>query len=175
MRQAYQQVEQAQRDLRYWAHNYSQTLAGHPPGQKYSQEVCTYTANAVKHLARARRYVEQALGASRDDAVQGRIDRFAQSLAYLHLEWQALECLIEAADHVALADTAGDSPAGDKELEAAELKLKAARKLSRRRQELAARAPGCGLYWDVTGSGPAKVFKASQIDGWFDLVARRRR
>jgi len=176
MRKAYEQVELAQPDLRYWARNYSLMPTRMKPGQPYSRQLQEYAVTAVVHLEQAQHHVQSALRTSEDHAVCGRITRFSRSLEYTLLEWQALNHVIEASQHVAKANAVAGEAAFEQELGAAEHLLKVARALSHRRQGLIDADPGSNLYWDVTGAtGPYGVFKASQIDGWMQLLAEKRR
>ena len=176
MRKAYEQVELAQPDLRYWAQNYSLVPTRMKPEQTYSEQLREYAAKAVEHFKQAQDHVQSALKVCEDQAVRDRITRFSRSLEYTLLEWRVLNDIIEASQHVAKASAATDKAAVEQELNAAEHLLKVAQGLSRKRQELVDAEPGSSLYWDVTGAtGPYGVFKASQIDDWMHLVAEKRR
>lgn len=176
MRKAYEQVELAQPDLRYWARNHSLVPTRMKPGQPYSAQLREYAAKAAEHFEQAQQHVQSALRTSEDRAVRDRITRFSRSLEYTLLEWRALNHMIQASQHVAKADAAANKAAFEQELDAAEHLLDVAQGLSRRRQELVDAEPGSSLYWDVTGAtGPYGVFKASQIDGWMQLVTEKRK
>ena len=174
MRKAYEAVERAQPDFRYWAHNHAVVAALHPAGERYAPQATTYAAGALECLEAARPHVGRALSLASDDGMRRRINRFAESLAYVHLEWQAVGALIEVARQVHAAEAASDAADYLEQLDAAGRVLQEASELEKQRQTLAQGAPGCGLYWDVTGLGPANVIKASQIEAWRKLLAERR-
>jgi len=175
MRSAYEEVELAQPDLRYWAHNYSLSATRLPAGRRFPQELRDYVANAKRHLEQAEHYVQLASNVTRSTCVRNRIMRFWQSLAYTQLEWTTLGLVVEASEHLAQTEFAEDAEAYRQKLDAAERLLGRARELSDRRQELAASAPGSGLYWDVTGSsGPYGLFKDTQIDDWLNVICEKR-
>lgn len=168
MQEAYRYVEQAHPDLRYWKKNVAKDLQNHPVGEPYSAEVRDYARNAVWHLTKAQDRLQEARGLLKSQDVRSRMDRFEQSLDYTLIGWQALADTIEGTRHLAAARAVSDDSQRAKELDAAEKKLKSAQDLSRRRDQLAAENPGCGLYWDAIGGSPSSLVKTSRIKKWLD-------
>jgi hypothetical protein len=174
MRAAYEEVEQAQPDLRYWKHNIAKNLASHPVSAPYPQEVSDYAAHAVENLALARRRVEQAQRLADNRALSGRIDRFARSLAYVDLEWRVVHHLTEGSRQFAQAQMTGEAATRIGGLREAQSQFEEAKRLSDRRDELAAEPAAWEFYWDVNGRGPTCLFKASQVRDWLEKVRESR-
>jgi len=172
MRQVYKEVELAQPMLQYWRGNpIRKELHRLPAGQKYTDQIKEYACNTIMHLRQAEQYIQQAMSQAHNEAVRGRIKRFAQSLKYLFIEWKALTHLIEGAEHVAQADLAADKTIRTKELNAAEAEIKLAKELSDQRTNMAKEIHNWGLYWDVVAGTPASIFRERQINDWLKLIA----
>ncbi len=175
MRRAYGDVEKAQPTLQYWKTNILKEIHDHPAGQLYPDDVKAYVANAIVHLEQAEGYARQAHGQAVETVVRERIDRFERSLAYLLLEYRALNYMIAGAEYVVGLKEVADQQARSAMLEKAKEKFKAAKVLSKQRNQMAkaCESTGCELYWDIVGGAPANIFRDRRIDEWLKLVAEK--
>ena len=164
MRQAYENVEIAQPDLKYFKeinklHQNYVTLE-----QRYSQEKLEYALNALKHFDIANGYIEQAIAKAGDEKIVGRVKRFAKSLYYVELEYKGLVEIAESISHMAKADNAVNEIDYKTELKLAQAKLDKVKAISKERNGLWQENPGDGFYWDITFKGSYCVFVDPDID-----------
>ncbi len=172
MRQAYEEVERAQPILQYWSKNPLINLHIVPAGQPYPEKIVEYVPNVVNHLSQAKELIEKARQETSDQTVLARIGRFDQSTSYVLLEYQVLSHLIEAAAIKGRLEKTADTKAYQDELAGMEQHIQAAKKLSDQREDWVRSDFASGLYWDVVAGTPGRLFVASKIDDWLDLLNR---
>ncbi len=174
MRQAYEEVELAQPDLRYWYYSFPIKIAGMPIGGDYTPEMMDYVANATKHLSKAEACVKrQMLMVDNSKAVHDRMRRFRDSVTYTLLGWEGFSDFIEIAQRLSNATTASDLDENAKQLEAARHFLQIAQTKNQYRQGLIGNHPtGSGLFWDLSASDGKPIFLSSdsQLQGYVKLV-----
>ena len=174
MRQAYQAVEQAQPDMRYWSNHCARKLERQPAGNSYSDEVRGYAASVVPILGQALEFARTAYDATAERAIRDKTDCFVRSIDYLREEWQVIIHLGQGAEDMATADAASDESGFRAALDAAEAQFREAKRLSDKRNETASDLSRAYLYWDVTGDGLSLLYQASQVSDWLNLVAEKR-
>jgi len=164
MRQAYENVELAQPDLKYFKESNKLYLDKVTLEERYSQKRLEYALNALKYFGIANGYIKQALANAGDEKIVGRIKRFAKSLYYVELEYKGLLEIAEAVSHTIKADNAVSEIDYKTELKLAQQKLDKVKSISQQRKVIREENPGDGFNWDVTWKGSYCVFADPDIE-----------
>lgn len=179
MHQAYTNVKLAQPDLRYFKEinklhadydNIDFALE-----DRYSPDRVDYALNALKHFDLANGYIAQAIAATSDENILGRIQRFAKSLYYVEIEYKGLSAIASAMIHLDRANDAVSQVDYQTELQLAQDKLDKVKLISKERNDLWQKDPGNGLYWDITWKGPYCVFVDPDIDKMQEVIDERKK
>ncbi len=171
MRRAYEAVERAHPDLRYWMDNYTHMTIRNPPDGQFTPRLQPYTVNAIEQLGLAQESIREALDRTHDETIRRRIGRFGESVDYFHRQWQALNEFLHAARHMDQADRTAEPGVFVEELENAEKALQKARQIIEQLNQATAGHPDSGLYWDTDGIGPRHIVNQAMVEGRSQRIA----
>ena len=175
MRKAYEEVELAQLDFRYFRQfnmlnwNFKGVL------NAYASKENKYALNAIKHLEYGCEYTKQAIAACDDEKTKERIEKFQKSLNYLQIEWQGRELMTRAAGYIESLKQAKDAAEYNAKLNLAEQCIEQADGFVKKRDALATANPGGGLYWDAIWNHQQGTFISGHMKKWRELLDEKRK
>ena len=175
MRKAYEEVELAQMDLRYFRQFNMLIWDFKGVLDAYAAKENAYALNTLKHLEYGCEYTEQALGACDDEKIKERIEKFQKSLKYLQVEWQGRQLMTKASGYIEGLKQAKDAAEYNAKLSLAEQCIDQADKFVKERDTIATANPGCGLYWDAIWNEQQGTFKSAHLKDWRMLFDEKRK
>jgi len=175
MRKAYDEVELAQLDYRYFRQFNMQIWNFKSVLDAYRAKENEYALNTLKHLESGCEYTEQAFRACDDEKTKERIAKFQKSLEYLQIEWQGRELMTRASGYIEGLETAKDATEYSAKLSLAEQCIEQADEFVKKRDALATANPGCGLYWDAIWNHQQGTFMSGHMKKWRELFEEKRK